>query len=544
MTPKLKLVLAATLAVFASTAQGNSELREGPSLNGIIDEGMNHSQVMATAAWLTDRIGARLTNSPQMREAQQWTQARFVEWGLTDVHAEAFDFGRGWSIDHASARMLSPRVLPLTTIPIAWTPATDGPIRAGIVVAPLADPRDFDRWQGKLRGKIVLVTQPEAAPPSTELPFKRLTDDELRQLDVFEAPEHDHGEFARSVERRLFAERLDAFLAAEGAIAWVRMSRRDGLVHGDIGAGAGFQVGHTRRVPGVEMAANDYLRLARLAGSGASVTLELDVAVRFHDEDHNAYNIIANVAGRDAKAGYVMAGAHLDSWVAADGAVDNGAGVAVVMEAARILAKLGVKPKRTIRFALWAAEEQGGLGSLAYIERHLAVRPAQTVPGAAHAWGWSTRFPVQPRPGFSQLAGYFNLDAGSGRIRGIHAENNFDVMPIFREWLAPFASMGASTVVVQSLGGSDHVDFQSLGLPAFQFIQEPLDYFSRLHHSNLDTYDHLVSGELRQNAVILAAILLMAAERDAALPRKPLPTPPADTDPFTPVNPPGSRSDE
>jgi Zn-dependent M28 family amino/carboxypeptidase len=254
--------------------------------------------------------------------------------------------------------------------------------------------------------------------------------------------------------------------------------------------------------------------------------------VRFDDSDPNAYDIIADIPGSAKDGSYVMAGAHLDSWVAGDGAADNGAGSAMIMEAARILSRIGVKPKRTIRFALWAGEEQGLLGSLAYVENHFATRGGDaSATGLARYMGWGNRWPINTKPEWSKMAAYFNIDNGSGKLRGIYAENNPAVVPIFKEWLAPFNSMGASSVVIRKTGGTDHVFMQAVGLPGFQFIQDPLDYGSRIHHSSLDTFDHLKGDDMRQAAVILAAFLWNAANGDA-LPRPPLPTQPVKTDPF------------
>ncbi|RZM06016.1 MAG: M20/M25/M40 family metallo-hydrolase, partial [Sphingomonas sp.] len=279
----------------------------------------------------------------------------------------------------------------------------------------------------------------------------------------------------------------------------------------------------------------DYLRLARLAKAGAAPTLEIVSDVRFDDSDEQAYNVIAEIPGTDPKAGYVMAGAHLDSWVAGDGAADNGAGSAMIMEAARIIAATGVRPKRTIRFALWAGEEQGLLGSMAYVEKHLATRGAPAAAaenGMKRFYGWTNRWPVTPRSGYGDLAAYFNIDNGSGKLRGLYAERNPAVVPIFREWLAPFTAMGASTVALRPTGGTDHVFMQAIGVPGFQFIQDPLDYGSRVHHSGVDTFDHLKADDMRQGSIVLASVLVSAANAEKALPRPPLPTKPAVTDPY------------
>lgn len=529
----LPTLIAASLAAMPAIAQQAGSSSNRSEVNRIIDEGLNHSQVMETAAFIADRIGGRLTNSPQMREAERWAQQRFREWGLANVRAEPFEFGRGWSIVSASARMTAPRLVVLRAIPVAWTPPTEGTISAPIIVAPMDEEKDFAEWRGRLRGRIVLISHPGTGSEPDSAPFRRLTNEDLSNLDRYEQPQHRADPDRERIESRRFPLQLDAFLRAEGALAWVRISYRDGgLVHG---TGYTFLAGHTPTLPGVEMAAEDYRRLARLARTDAAPTLELTSDVRFHDEDLNANNVLADIPGTSGSGEYVMAGAHLDSWVAADGAADNAAGSAIVMEAARILRTIGVRPRRTIRFALWNGEEQGLLGSLAYVERHLAARPPETRPDRSDLprnIGWPNRWPLTPGPGYRDLVAYFNLDNGSGRVRGIYAEGNVAAIPIFREWLAPFASMGATTVANRSVGGSDHVHMQGAGIPAYQFIQDPLDYGSRLHHSSLDSYDHLKAQDLRQAAIILASFLLNAANRAEPLPRMPLPTRPRPTDPF------------
>ena len=500
------------------------------TINRIADVGFNHSEVVDTAAYLADEIGGRLTNSPAMRTAEQWTQGQFKSWGLKDVRAEAFDFGRGWWIESSSVRMVAPRPLQLRAIPIAWTPATNGVLSADVIVAPMASVKDFPDWKGKLAGKIVLVTWPAPPKDDGEAPFRRLTDADIARLDKFEEPVSDPSQMQKRIERFQYRTKLQDFLTEEGAVAWVQMSRSEGrLVHGE---GYAYKVGKTVKLPGVELAAEDYRKIARLAKRG-TVRLEIDSRVHFEDSDHSAYNILADIPGSDSKAGYVMAGAHLDSWVAGDGAADNGAGSAVVMEAARILARIDLHPKRTIRFVLWAGEEQGLLGSAAYVEQHLAHRPPtdpklEDVP----TYFAMETYPVQTLPGFADLQAYFNIDNGSGKIRGIFTEGNFAVVPIFRDWLSSFASLGGNAVVAQPTGSTDHVFFSHLGLPAFQFIQDPLDYESRVHHTDLDTFDHLRPEDLRQASVVLATLLYYSANSDRVLPRKPVPSKPGITDPF------------
>lgn len=520
-------VAAAALAVPAVLHSADLSM-----VNRIMDEGFNRSQVMLTAEYLSDQIGPRLTNSPNMRKAETWTQAKFTEWGLSNVHKEPFEFGRGWSIENSSVRMVTPRPITLTAIPIAWTPATNGTVSAPVIVAPMSKVADLDKWKGKLRGKIVLISKPGDGSEPDEPAFKRYTPEDLAKLDRFQQPNYDPAAADRRMKRLDFAKKLDAFLQSEGAVAYATESYRDGkLLHGE---GYMFGVGDTPKTPGVQIAAEDYRRLARLAAIGVVPTLEINSDVRFDDSDVNAYNVLADIPGTDKDGSYVMAGAHLDSWVAGDGAADNGAGSAMIMEAARILSTLKVKPKRTIRFALWAGEEQGLLGSLSYVERHFATRGNPNDPkltGLALYMGWSNRWPITTKPEWSKMAAYFNIDNGSGKLRGIYAENNPAVVPIFREWLAPFNSMGASSVVIRKTGGTDHVFMQAVGVPGFQFIQDPLDYDSRVHHSSIDTFDHLKVGDMRQASVILAAFLWNAANGDA-LPRPPLPTQPTKTDPF------------
>jgi hypothetical protein len=532
------VAVSASLAVLAAAAPGLAAAQaanagvDPSTINRIADEGFNRGQVMETVEHLSDQIGGRMTNSPAMRQAEAWTSGKFTEWGLKNVTKLPFDFGRGWWIEKSSARVIAPRPIEVREIPIAWTPSTKGVVSGEVVIAPMTSERDFARYKGKLAGKVVLMSFP--APPRDDLkaPFERYGDDDIAKLDAYRLGAFDPEAAARLVERRAFAKKRDDFLSQEGAVAFVTMSRSDGrIVHGD--GGAGYKVGQTPLVPGFEFGAEDYRRIARLAKLGP-VKVELESVVHYDDSDRNGYDILADIPGRDPKAGYVMAGAHLDSWVAGDGAADNGAGAAVVMEAARILSALGVKPKRTIRFALWAGEEQGLIGSNAYVDKFLAQRPPppkgqEDTP----AYFRGDAYPIKTLPGYGEMAGYFNLDNGSGKVRGIYAEGNFAAMPILKAWLAPFHSLGADAVVASPTGSTDHVGMVRVGLPAFQFIQDPLDYESRVHHTDLDTYDHLRAADLRQAAVIMATMLMDAAEAEQPLPRNVLPAQPRATDPFS-----------
>ncbi|MCP5396851.1 MAG: M20/M25/M40 family metallo-hydrolase [Sphingomonadaceae bacterium] len=497
----------------------------------IIDEGMNRSQVQATAHELLDEIGPRLTNSTNMRKAEDWAVEKFRALGLVNVRKEGFEFGRGWEMVSSDMQMVAPRPIALAARPVAWTPGTNGTVEAEVVVAPISKKEHFDAYRGKLDGKIVLVSKPGTGDEPTTIPFRRLDAAEIAKRDAYQLPEHDPTQVDRSLERRAFALELDAFLAAEGAVAWAKISYRDGkLLHG---TGYTHYVGLTPQLPGFEIAAEDYRRLARLAKEGTPPRLAFASDVRFVDGDTMAYNIVGEIPGSDPKAGYVMAGAHLDSWAAADGAVDNGAGVVTVMEAARILRETGAKPKRTIRFVLWGAEEQGLLGSTAYARQHLVSRAGEGDIALHELTSrWRYLYPVTAKPGYYELKAYFNMDNGSGKFRGIHAEGDVGAEKLLGKWLSPFRDMGAGTVVAGSTGGTDHVPLQAIGLPAYQFIQDPLDYFARLHHTNADTFDHLRPDDLRQASVVMAGVLLAAANDKDTIPAGPVPSQPTVTDPF------------
>ncbi len=497
----------------------------------IIDEGMNRSEAMTTASALMDRIGPRLTNSENMRKAQTWAMDQFRKEGVANVHPEPFDFGLGWNLDSYSVSMVSPRYLPLTAIPVAWTPPTAGTLRGPVVVAPMAREEHFAEWKGKLAGKIVLVSLPGQTYEGKDPWFERLTDAKIAELDTYTMPVFDPDAAALQVRNRSFQGKLAAFLKAEGALALVKISYRDSkLIHGE---GYNFQPGETLGVPAIELAQEDYRRLVRLAKTGPSPEVEISISARYDASNLRSNNLIAEIPGSDPKAGYVMAGAHFDSWIAGDGANDNGAGSVTVIEAARLIAKLGIKPKRTIRFALWTGEEQGLLGSRAYIEQHLATRPVDpALKGMDSYAAWRNAWPITPKGEYSQLKAYFNMDNGSGRFRGIYTEGNLGAGKLLGEWLAPFAMLGADKLVASKTGGTDHVFMQAIGLPAYQFIQDPLDYGSSVHHSNLDTLDHMRADDMRQAAVIMAGMLWEAANSEKELPRAVLPTQPAPTDPF------------
>lgn len=519
--------IAFAIVPFASLgAEGGAE-----QIPAIVDSGMSHSQAMASASELMDGIGPRLTNSEGFDRAAAWALARMREYGLTNVHTESYDFGLGWNLDSWSSQMTTPRLLDMRMIPVAWSPPTTGTVSAPVILAPMDDEKDFELWRGKLAGKIVLVNAPDRASESTSATFRRFDGSELAGMDHYDFPSDDLAPYSKMLNKLTFPKKLSEFLAAEGALVMVRNSvRGNGLVHGE---GYAYRPEERFALPFVELSKEDYNRLAMLEMGGSPPTVSITVNARFGEADQTAENLFGEIAGTDPRAGYVLAGGHFDSWHAADGATDDGAGSIVVMEAARILASLGVRPKRTIRFALWSGEEQALLGSMAYVERHIATRPVdRSLSQMEQFVNWNSYFPIKPLAGYGEMKAYFNLDNGAGRIRGIYAENNTAAVPLLRRWLAPFSSMGATAVVTSGTRGTDHEMMAAIGLPAFQFIQDPLDYRSRIHHSSVDTLDHVPPDDIRQAATIMAAILWQAANSDEELPRLPLPTEPSRSDPF------------
>ncbi len=524
---KKPLFLAVLVWISAGAVAQAQEPVDLNMINRIRDQGFHHSQVIEILRHLTDDIGPRLTGSPQMREANRWTRDMFAKWGLKNAHLEDFEFGRGWSFTKASVRMIAPTKVPLIALPEAWTPGTEGPVEGAAVKVAIDAEEDFERYRGKLAGKIVMLDPPRPRKEPSNKLFVRFTDEELARLAVYKQPSPKQRE-GRLIwlRNRLFREKLYRFLAKEGVKAAINISSRDGALIRV--TGYTYRPGTAPAFPVLVMASEHYGRIMRLLDDGTEVTLEIDVAARFYDDDPKAYNTIAEIPGKGIKPEIVMAGAHLDSWHGGTGAVDNGAGSAVVMEAARILKALNVKPRRTIRFALWSGEEQGLLGSHAYVSRHFASRPEPEDPTQKELPYFlrEPTWPLQLKPDHKRLSAYFNIDNGSGRIRGIYGEENVAAKPIFAAWFAPFRDLEVKTETLRGTRGTDHLSFEAVGLPGFQFIQDRLDYFSRLHHTNIDTFDHVQPDDLRQASVILAAFLYQAAMREDRLPRKPLPVAP------------------
>jgi carboxypeptidase Q len=496
----------------------------------IRQEAFHRSQVMATFSHLTENIGPRLTNSPQMAQANAWTREKFNDWGLANVHDEAFDdFGRGWEFSDASVEMLSPRTLPLHALPKAWTPGTKGPVEGEVMAVTIKKPADLEKYKGKLAGKILLLNEAREYKRGVEADSHRHDEAGLAELQAFAVPKDADKDRAKRIktytERQELTRATNEFFVAEGVLATLSISGWDnGIIR--VGGGGSRKAGESVGVPELAMAAEHYNQLARAVERKQAVKLRVNVKARFTDEANQpGYNTVAEIPGSGSKAGeIVMLGAHMDSWHTGTGAADNAAGVAVMMEAMRILKAVGAKPKRTIRVALWSGEEQGLIGSQAYVAKHFAAYPEPTDPAqkALPASLRESTGALQKKRDYDRFSAYFNMDNGSGRFRGIYAQENLAVMPIFKAWLEPFHDVGATTVVTRNTGSTDHVSFDRVGLPGFQFIQDRLDYFSNVHHSNLDTWDHAEPEDLKQAAAIVASFVYHAAMREEKLPRKPL----------------------
>ncbi|MEX0300451.1 MAG: M20/M25/M40 family metallo-hydrolase [Kordiimonas sp.] len=516
----------AAAAMFSFSAQG-AENVDLDIVNKIRDEGFNHSKVMETLKHLTDDIGPRLTGTPAMIEANNWTKERLTEWGLENARLEGFEFGYGWTSENIEVHLTAPRRTQLTAAPIAWYPGTDGLVEGEAVHAVIQSEEDFEEYKGKLKGKIVFVDSvPDQKEPSNKV-FKRLDKKELKKSKHFHINTGDpHGDFDWWVNYKAFGIKLEQFLAAEGAIAVVHRASRKGMLME--GTAYGHDAQFTPTIPGIEMAFEHYVRAVRLMDAEQPVKLSLKTDVTFYKDDTRSYSTLADIPGKGRRPGVVMAGAHLDSWHGADGAVDNAAGVAVVMEAVRILKAIGVEPKRTIRVGLWGGEEQGYFGSHKYVQDYLASRPESEEGNLKFVEPYAkqyNQFPIELKPEHERFSAYFNLDNGSGKIRGVYTEGNVAVAPIFKEWLEPFHDLGANTITNNTTGGTDHEPFDEIGVPGFQFIQDPMDYGSRLHHTQIDTYGNAYEKDLKQASVIMASFLYNTAMRDERLPRKPMPKP-------------------
>lgn len=501
-------------------------------VNKIRYEGFHRSQVMDTLEHLSDTIGPRLTNSPAMLEANEWTRDRMAEWGLKNAAIEPWgEFGRGWTYSHVSVDMLEPRATSLYAIPMAWTPGTDGPIEGEVMRVNITEEEDFEKYEGKLEGKILLVSKSRelpddvTTPDSNERMLTRYTQDVIPSEDS-------RGSRKRYRKRYEFRQKLREFLAEEGAAATIRMSRYDyGVI--EVSGDSSYGKGELTLPPSVYMASNHYNQLMRLVKGKTTVRLRIDIEAEYHEDNLTSYNTVAEIPGRGPKKDeLVLLGGHLDSWHAATGAADNAGSCSVVMEAMRILQAIGAKPRRTIRAVLWSGEEQAMFGSRAYVEKHFATRPRSEdaeelkLPERNRERIW----PITPLKDHGKFSVYFNLDNGGGKIRGIFVEDNAAVVPIFEAWLKPFEDLGATDVLTRHTSNTDHRAFDDVGLPGFQFVQDMRDYLTRTHHTNLDDVDHVRREDLIQASVILASFVYHAAMRDDPMPRKPMPQKPPERD--------------
>ena len=475
------------------------------------DEGLQHSRVMEILGYLTDVYGARLTNSPNLREAAGYAMKTLSSWGVSNVHEEPWGpFGRGWSNDLIEANEMAPRHFPLIAYAKPWTPGTDGAITAEVIYARIEKDADFEAFRGNLKDKFVMTAPLRAVEAHFEAQAHRYTDQELADL-LSPSPEHPPVDVAareRLFEQRQFNLKLLKFLTEQGAAAWLEPSTHDGGTV-TVMDGGPRDPKEPMVLPRVAVAVEQYNRIARTLLKNIPVTLRINIASRFYDDNLDSFNIIGEIPGTDKENEVVMLGAHFDSWDSGTGATDNGAGSAVMMEAMRILKASGLKMRRTVRLALWTGEEEGLLGSRAYVKQHFADR--QT---------------MQLKPEDAQLDGYFNVDNGTGKIRGIYLQGNDALIPIFGAWMDPLKSMGMTTLSIRGTGGTDHVSFDEVGLPGFQFIQDPIEYETRTHHTNMDVYDRLQEADLKQMAVIVASFVYMTANAEQELPRKPLPKQP------------------
>ncbi len=518
--------LAVASAIAITTAQ--TEKIDYAAIGKIRDEGMSRSQVMDHVWWLSDVYGPRVTGSPAIQQASEWAMKRFREWGLANVHQERWKFGKGWALARFEAEMLEPLPQPIIGYAREWSSSTKGPVTADVVRVQIATDADFDKYRGTLAGKIVL-TQPERRVRMYEGPnILRMDERWTKEAEQTPVPEPARGGGGRGTAQAM-RDKIDAFYAAEGVVAtfdrgsdsdmadggstlsWQQQHPDGGTIFPSAGFARDDRAGTA--VPGVTLAVEHYNRMARLLEHGVPVKVSLNVETKYYDEaaapsGMNGFNTIAELPGSDLASEVVLLGAHFDSHAFATGATDNATGSAAMMEAVRILKAAGVRPRRTVRVALWGGEEEGLLGSKAYVAEHLGDVDTMTL-----------------KPEHAKLAAYFNSDNGTGRVRGVWMQSNLAVRPVFEQWIAPLRDLGVTILSPRSVGQTDHVSFDNIGVPAFQFLVDRLEYNSRTHHSNMDTFDRVQRDDMIQQATVIAVFAYDAAMRDDKLPRKALPAP-------------------
>jgi carboxypeptidase Q len=506
---KVMVLLALTLGLAWTAAAQQSWSAPDPAvINKFEQESQQHSRVMEVLSYLTDVYGPRLTNSPNIREAGEYAVKTLASWGLANVHEEPWGpFGRGWSNELFEASEMAPRHFPLLAYPKAWTPGTNGPITAEAMYAKIEKEEDFGGYRGKLKGKFVMTAPMRAVDAHFDAQAHRFTDQELADLSQppSNQPAADQASRERLIAQRQLNLKILKFLTEEDVAAWLEPSPHDG---GTITVmdGGPRDPKEPLVVPRVAVAIEHYGRIFRTLEKNIPVTLKINIVNKFYDDNLDSFNLIAEIPGADKADEVVMLGAHFDSWNSGTGATDNAAGSAVMMEAMRILKASDLRTRRTIRLALWTGEEEGLLGSRAYVKEHFADRQS-----------------MQLKSDHAKLSAYFNADNGTGKIRGIYLQGNEAVQPVFEKWMEPFKSAGMTALPIRGVGGTDHLSFDEIGLPGFQFIQDPIEYETRTHHTNMDVYERLQEADLKQMAVIVASFVYMTANAEQELPRKPLP---------------------
>lgn len=523
----------------AQSTPSKSPVKDGVDPVELIKaEGINRSQLMQTLTYLTEIIGPRLTNSPNFRRASVWTRDRLASWGLQNAHLEPWGpFGRGWSLRRFSAEVIEPQGIPLIAYPKAWSPGTHGELVSEVVYLDALTEADLEKYKGKLQGKIVLSGRPRKVESPFKPPATRWTDEDLLKFANDEPYPPDNPILAPPpTAEQLRAAKFNSlklqFLTDEGAALIIEPSPvGDGGNMMVMGASVPqpfetprakrirpWEVSAPRIVPQIVVAVEHYNRMVRMIEQGEKLKIAVDLAVQFYQDDLMSSHTIAEIPGTDLKDEIVMLGAHLDSWHAGTGATDNGAGVAVMMEAVRILQALKLQPRRTIRIALWGGEENAG-GSRYYVAQHFA----RWETGSTNSAGQSAPQPkLITAPEYDKLSAYFNLDAGTGKIRGVYLAGNEALRPVLRPWLKPFRELGVSTLTGNGDWGSDFVWFEQVGLPIVSFIQDEIDYETRTHHTNQDVLERIQPDDLKQAAVVTAAFVYQTAMLDEKLPRKPL----------------------
>jgi len=514
-----KIIGVLVLMMTAGSLLGQTEKIDQQMMSRIRKEGLENSKVMDIAFYLTDVSGPRLAKSPGYTRASTWAVSELKKWGLENAALEPWgDFGKSWELQKSYVAMTAPYYRPLIAFPKTWTRGSGGLKNADVILVDAKDSVGLEAYKGKLKGKVVLLSRNDTLRQTFTADATRYADSSLQKMAAMEPtaarPPMDSVAMRRMRDANqagmAFGNQLKRIAEAEGAVAMLSMSARghDGTLF--VQGGGAYAPGSPDNFLDIMIAFEDYMSMCRLLKAGIPVKLDVDVKTDLSEKDTKGYNVIAEIKGTDPalKDEVVMLGGHLDSWQGATGATDNAAGCSVMMEAVRILKALGVKPRRTIRIALWNGEEQGLLGSRGYVKNHFAD-PAT----------------MELKPEHAKFSSYFNIDNGTGKVRGIYLQGNDKVRGIFTQWLEPFKDLGASTVTISNTGGTDHQSFDAVGLPGFQFIQDGIEYNTRTHHTNMDSYDHLIAEDLKQISTIVAAFVYNAAMRDEKLPRKELPAP-------------------